>query len=402
MGYPDQSNHPFRGDEKLTLRLGDPVVVAQAAPEVTAWGPYQFPRLEKLADGCLHVAYHIEADSATAYGLPMGHAVSADEGQSWVGTDAPASPGGLLLPNGDRLLADSERSIPQAQLTLPTPLASVHASFVDYDYYRTPDLPAELAPAWPFLRCAAGQTDWVREWASVDLGADSDLRSVTEETFVIPFFEQDRLRLLPDGSLLTTTYLIPHLGPRHKVIRPFLVRMVHSEDGGRTWRQVGTIPYRPDLEADPLWDARDGFTEPEVQDLPDGSLLALLRTQDGNGNGPMYAARSEDGGASWSCPEVFDDRGVWPQLLRLGEGITLVAYGRPGLFLRATRDPAARSWGERATVLEPGGTYTEGCSYSDLLALDDHRALLVYSSFRHPNAQGQPCKTILCRTVEVA
>lgn len=385
----------------VTVSLGDPFVVAQAPPEVTGWGPYQFPRVERLADGALHVAYHIEADSATAYGLPLGHAVSRDEGRSWQAVASAPLNGGLELPNGDRLLADSDRSLPVESLSLPAPLASVHATYVDYDYYRTRDLPPALSRAWPFLRLRAGATDWEREWATVDLGEDSDLRGVTEARFVIPFFEQDRVRVAPDGSLRTTTYLLPQLGPRHKVVRPFLVRVLRSADGGHTWRQISTIPYQPDPGADPLWDLRDGFTEPELHDLPDGSILAFLRTQDGCGQGPMYAARSEDGGFTWSRPQVFDDCGVWPQLLTLACGVTLAAYGRPGLFVRATADPAGRAWNERVTVVTPAALGADTCSYSDLVALDAERALLVYSSFTHPNARGERCKTILSRTVEV-
>ncbi|HOF88888.1 MAG TPA: sialidase family protein [Armatimonadota bacterium] len=391
----------MRENTAVGLTLGAPVVIARATPEVTGWGPYQFPRVERLADGALHVAYHVRADSATAYGLSSGHAVSHDEGRSWQAVDTPSSPGGLLLPNGDRLLADAEPSRPVGELSLPAPFASVHGSYVDYDYYRLGHLPAELAPAFPFRRCPAGETTWRREWATVELDNAGDVRTVTEGVFVFPFFEQDRVRVASDGSLRATTYFPPHLGHRDKVIRAFLVRAVRSDDFGHTWRQIGAIPYHPDPAADPLWDARDGFTEPELHDMPDGAVLALLRTMEGNGNGPLYCARSEDGGATWDTPRVFDDLGVWPQLLTLGCGVTLAAYGRPGLFVRATADPAGRQWDDRVTVVPPRAAYTDTCSYADLIALDDTRALLVYSDFTYPNIQGQPCKTIVCREVGV-
>jgi len=386
----------------LSLTLGEPVVIAQAAPEVTGWGPYQFPRVERLADGTLHVAYHVHADSAVAYGLASGHAVSRDEGQSWSAVDEPCSPGGLLLPDGDRLLADAARSLPAGTLSLPPPVASVHASYVDYSYYRTRDLPPDLARGWPFLRLAAGENGWQREWATVALAEDADVRTVTEDVLVIPFFEQDRIRVEPEGSLRTTTYLLPELGVRRKVIRPLLVRVFRSADGGHTWREISTIPYQPDPDADPHWDARDGFTEPELHDLPDGTLLGLLRTSDGNGVGPLYCTRSADRGATWERPRVFDDLGVWPQLLTLASGVTLAVYGRPGLFVRATADPAGRQWGERVPLLTAGAMGTDTCSYADVIALDARRALVVYSDFRYPNAQGQPCKTMLCRSIATA
>jgi len=385
-----------------SLTLGEPVIVAQASPEVAGWGPYQFPRIERLADGTLHVAYHVRADSATAYGLSCGHAVSRDDGQSWEASSEPDSTGGLLLPNGDRLLAVADRSIPIDELALPQAIASVHASYVDYEFYRAGDLPPHLAKAWPFLRLPAGGSIWTREWATVGIGEAANVRTVTEKVFVLPFFEQDRIRLAPDGSLRTTTYLLPDMGPRDKVLRPYLVRVVRSADAGHTWQEVSTIPYLPDPEADAKWDARDGFTEPELHDMPDGSVFCLLRTTDGNGIGPTYWARSQDDAITWSRPRIFDDRGVWPQLLTLESGVTLAAYGRPGLFLRATADPAGLQWDERLTVVPPDKPHTETCSYSDLIALDARHALIVYSDFRCPNAQGQVCKTILCRTIEAA
>ena len=42
------------------------------------------------------------------------------------------------------------------------------------------------------------------------------------------------------------------------------------------------------------------------------------------------------------------------------------------------------------------------CSYSGLIALDERRAMAIYSDSRFPNAQGQLCKTILSRVIEVA
>lgn len=384
-----------------TLTLGTPVVVAQASPEVAAWGPCQFPRAEWLADGTLHVTYHIHADSATAYGLSQGHAISTDGGNSWRAVAEPPAAGGLLLPNGDRLLADQEPSRPAEALALPAPAASIHASYVDYAFHRPDVLPGELRRAWPMLRRPAGEETWRREWATVRPAQAADVRVVSEGVFVTPFFEQDRIRVAADGTLLATLYALPQLDGRNRVIRPFLSILVRSDDGGRHWDEVGAVPYLPDPQADPAWDARDGFSEPEVQELPDGSLFCLLRTTDGNGVGPLYCSRSADRGRSWCPPVVFDECGVWPQLLTLACGTTLTAYGRPGLYLRVAVDPGGRAWSERVTVVPPKAVCTDTCSYADLIAVADDTALLLYSQFDYPNADGQPCKTILCRTVQV-
>ena len=392
-----------------TVTLSEPAVVAQATPDISGWGPYQFPWIERLADGALHVTFHLHADSATSYGLSNGHAISRDKGKSWQRVDAPSSPGGLLLPNGDRLLADCVAAIPLGRLALPPAMAARHSSYCDFEYYGADALPPELAKAWPFLRLARGASEWQQEWATVSFDQAADVRTVTENVLVVPFFEHNRMQVAADGRLRATLYAMPprFLGRRRNIAnRGFLTVVVVSTDFGRTWREIGAIPYEPDFTADRHWDARDGFYEPQVNDMPDGSLFALLRSEDGNGGndpGPLYWACSEDGGVTWSRPGVFDDRGVWPQLLTLKSGVTLAAYGRPGFFLRATRDPGGRQWEERITIVAPGvdnpHTNTHTCAYSGLIALSDTRALLVYSEFKHPDAQGRLCKALLSRIV---
>jgi hypothetical protein len=115
----------------------------------------------------------------------------------------------------------------------------------------------------------------------------------------------------------------------------------------------------------------------------------------------LYWSRTVDSGQSWSHPHVFDDCGVWPRLLTLENGVTLAAYGRPGLYVRATADPAGLEWEEREVVVEPAEGRSDTCSYSDLLALDGRTALLAYSDFNYADAQGQKRKSILVRTVTV-
>ena len=146
-----------------------------------------------------------------------------------------------------------------------------------------------------------------------------------------------RLRLGPDGALWGLNY--GFYAPDDVLADRWHVYLLRSVDHGHTWDLHSVIPYQPDSLADPASDKRDGFTEPNLAFLADGSLMSFLRTTDGNGIGPMYAAYSQDGGTSWGRPQVFDDRGVWPAVVDLRCGISLVAFGRPGLFVRATDDP---------------------------------------------------------------
>jgi hypothetical protein len=135
--------------------------------------------------------------------------------------------------------------------------------------------------------------------------------------------------------------------------------------------------------------------------MPDGSIICFLRTTDGNGVGPMYVARSTDNGRTWSQPVVFDDLGVWPQALTLKNGVTLIAYGRPGLFVRTARDPGGKEWGPRIEIVKPGGLMADTCSYCSLLPLADDTALIAYSEFNIPGPDGTPRKSIRVRRISV-
>lgn len=63
----------------MNLSVSEPVIVAQAPPEVKDWGRYQFPTVERLADGALHIEYSLEMDSATSYGLWPARIVRAGD-----------------------------------------------------------------------------------------------------------------------------------------------------------------------------------------------------------------------------------------------------------------------------------------------------------------------------------
>ncbi len=378
------------------ITLGEPVLIDQAPVELREWGPWQFPHLERLPDGRIHLEFHVEADSVTAYGLPTRHALSGDGGQTWEAVESRDARGGLSLPNGDRLLPVQLRSRPRAEVTLPEPvLVQEDAPSRITHIYRAADLDAELS-GWRFLRQRRGEKDWIEETASVRL--PGEIRIVREGMYAFwPSFHHGRSQIAPDGSIWeaihTKRIVDGKVQPANNIL------YLRSVDAGYSWDVLSEILYQPDRKADPYGDQRDGFTEPEFNFMPDGSVLCLIRTHDLLGVGPLYWCRSLDGGQSWSHPRVLDDRGVWPRMLTLENGITLASYGRPGLFVRATGDPAGLEWEQRVVVVEPAERRQDTCSYSALLALDENTALLAYSDFNYPDAQGQKRKSILVRTV---
>jgi hypothetical protein len=180
---------------------------------------------------------------------------------------------------------------------------------------------------------------------------------------------------------------------------------LRSVDHGRTWKSVSEIHYQPNAREDSLAAVRDGFTEPDYNFRPDGSLLCLMRTMDGNGPGPLFLTRSADHGKTWTVPVGFDSFGKVPQLLSLDNGVTIATYGSsggPGYFVvRATIDPAGLDWGPRVTIphSRPAPAAWDTCGHTELVPLDDGSALLVYSDFNYPDEHNVPGKTILVRSI---
>lgn len=378
----------------LHVSVSDPVVVAQAAPEVRRWGHWQFPSVERLENGLLHVSYSIEDDSVTTYGMPVGHAVSENNGNSWrmLAPSLHVDGGGILLPNGDRLRTFSKRpETPDAALPA-NPIAVLNSYGTERRIFLDAEMP-EAYRGWFFERKKKGE--WVKEQAAVHFPGET--RILTQGA--LPYNTFSRIRQAPDGSLLGIGYY--YLPDASSGGAKYCPAFFESLDSGSTWRLLGTIPYRGDDAADPKADIREGFSEPDIAWAPDGSLFCLLRTTDGHGIGPMYYATSRDNGATWSTPQIYDGLGVWPNLVVLGNGATIASYGRPGLYAAISSDPGIGAYERKLEIVPPGPYQTETCSYSALLALDEQTALIVYSDFNYPDKQGNRCKTIMSRTIKI-
>ena len=174
-------------------------------------------------------------------------------------------------------------------------------------------------------------------------GATPDIRGmeqVGKAALPTPFL-WGKMRVAPDQSLWALTYNLPLQAGKPQYSPLFL----RSLDQGHTWNVLGEINYQGDERVDSNAAKRDGFTEPDCNFRPDGSVICVMRTSDGFGHGPLYLARSKDGARTWSKPVVFDrgfDGGKMPQLLTLDNGVTLAAYGQsggPGYFaVRATSE----------------------------------------------------------------
>src|SRR5262245_50935945 len=126
----------FLGFSEPRIRMHDPVVVTMGPPEEKRWGFYQFPHLERWADGRIAVTFSVHPDAAESYGLSANVPnvyVSSDEGRTWRPHTGASGSGGLLLPTGDRLRISTPRAVPVSELQLPQPVGRRTSA-----YGRTP------------------------------------------------------------------------------------------------------------------------------------------------------------------------------------------------------------------------------------------------------------------------
>jgi hypothetical protein len=383
----------------MKIDLSEPSLVAEAPAGETRWGRYQFPTLDRMLDGRIALTFHVNVDSATAYGKASEHpnrGLSADGGATWTLECATEPTAGLLLPNGDRIRAGNAEvtppSIPVHALSLPTPVGTVIGTYgqLPYTFYRHSELSAALQGV-PLFRLARGASAWAVERARLqDPGFQ---RYTIQEVFPIVWWGD--LLLAADGSILAIVYPRSINGD---------VACHRSTDFGRSWHLQGHIPYAPDLRADPLALRRShGFAEPGSALLGDGSLLVMLRTTDGLGVGPLYASRSNDDGKTWSAPAVVHSSGVMPRLLQLGNGVLVLTYGRPGVDLRFSFDGTGTVWSEPLPLvpLSSSDIQADTCGYTSLLPLTANSFLVAYSWFKRPGRDGQPHKAVLVRRVTV-
>jgi len=125
----------------------------------------------------------------------------------------------------------------------------------------------------------------------------------------------------------------------------------------------------------------------------------------------MVLSRSPDMGKSWSAPEKITPFGVYPQLLKLKNGVIVLSYGRPGVYLRFSIDNG-KTWGSPITThgRKPEGLslteyreirYSDTCGYTGLIATGPDNFLMVYSDTTYYDKKGHLRKQIIVREIDV-
>jgi hypothetical protein len=395
------------------------VVVAQSDQEQHPWGVWQFPTIRRLADNDLEVTFSRTVDDASLDSAdkryPDAPFISADGGQTWQETDEPLSARCCCrLQDGTtlRLNSPAEADIPKAQLPGGFPFEHGYGGiYTIRDPLRMPQGPEP----WHLVRTRPGQAP-ERIPAHID---DPDHGVICYDPpeaahAVVRWRCLEQILELSDGSLLAVGYGAPLQSDR-KPLPKWASYCLKSADGGESWRTHGTIAHDPDQ---PL----AGYTEPQATVLPDGSLLAVLRTECSK-TGSMYRTRSTDGGETWSAPEELWPFGVLPQLLTLENGVTVMAFGRPGVHLLFSDDGKGEHWQAPIHLVvesfegtglagesfgfqkgeDPSGRpkQTRTSGYTGLVATGPDSFMIAYDQFDYPNADGVARKTILAQAFAI-
>ena len=256
---------------------------------------------------------------------------SEDGGQTWHAVDT-VMPRPNLLPSGD-IVATAYKAFPtgrkgefRGQL------------FRSADGGRTVDGPTETRVMVPLARAALGHSRHVGPLFG---------RSIVE---------------LDNGHLISSMYgwfdgdSEPDRYRKGGTMRRSYI--CRSPDRGRTWEYLSSVAYRPFL-------GNEGYSELVIRRLPNGEILALVRTG-GNSNpgwqdNPLMVSRSSDDGQTWTPIRRTGVEGVWPDLCVMSDGTLVCSTGRPGAFVMFSTDNG-NTWTDHTPVdAERYSGYTAVC-----------------------------------------
>ena len=383
----------------MKLTLSKPVAVAHGPlHEVVDWGPWQFPQLRRAENGDLFASVNLGEDNWEGKGGGINWYVSHDNGDTWSDSnELDAFRAIPAAPNGDRLEASSggHRSVDPAIFEGHEPVYVLDFDGKPFfDYYKYEDLAEHFDKRVTFKRLRKGG-DTV-EVFHPDVTDNPGLCVVrpSGRDVVLDNKLFGRLRRAPDGALWQMHY--DRGMTDGKFCDTFLAYYYRSDDNGETWSLAATVDPRDTENA--LF-----YCEQDIAWIDEKHAISTFRS-----NG-LRVATSDDGGYTWSKSRKIADFGVDPAVCVLKCGAILTTYGRPGFLVMPCFDGKGEKWEEPIEIVptadnswklydqsKHGNSAEWGtCSYSDIVALSDNEALIVYTDFFYPDDEGVRRKTLM-------
>ena len=392
--------------KKVRIVLSEPVIIAMAErPE--KWGYFQFPSISRADDGTLLVCWQMNDDSYETLGKDSGRKdnnrrISKDGGFTWTYPDKEYNiPIGFYqfpLKNGDKLQVETPASVNIKDYD-GFPKEDCKVDF--YTFFSESSLPDKFKGCYIAYWNSRGQKFNYIHSNLIDPGL---YKYAVAGYF--PFIWWGDIKDLGNGSYVAGVNAGFYCDEKGSVL-PSGISFYKTDDGCKNWRLLSVIPYEPDDKLDPYGKKRkvDGFSEPAFEILRDSTYLCVIRSSDGH-QSPMYRAFSSDRGKSWTKAEPFTPNGVFPSLMLMGNGVLVLASGRPGIQLRFSLDGKGVDWTEPLEMMpfmKDDSTYEAlgTCGYAQLLSIDDNSFYILYSDFNEKNSQGELRKTIKIRKVTV-
>lgn len=372
---------------KVNVILGEERIISMAPVEIRDWGPWQFPNIYKGANNELYLSFHIAQDSYSAYGCMPAYYISHDLGQTWEPTK---TSGGLCLDNRTMIKPATTHSLNVEDIELPEVLANTKNCYVDDGNLYDIDKIKDEYKKW-YKWVIDGDKEYKKE---ILVNAPGYLMRETTGMLITPFFYIGYFFRKDEDTIIALSY--HPLQDNMETTSLFNALYFESKDNGESFNLISSIRYLPPYDKIPDSMKMQGWLEPTICFLDENTAFTLLRTTCKEGIRPLYIAYSYDGLRTWTKPEFFDDKGVFPQAIKLNNGIVLTGYGRTGLYVRAMCDG---QWDARVEVVKPLDFQTDTCSYCGLVSTGENSALIVYSRFDVKDDDGNIRKAIICRDI---
>lgn len=368
-----------QGELKATIYLTEPETIVKSE-NTEDWGVFQFPGIMRVNENTLLVRWSMHLDEQESWGkneeAKLTSRISFDNGKTWVEPDSAydipdRGETFLFFKNGGWISTQTPEvvaidSFPQ----FPEPLGEYAGKI----FYKMYDLPDELQGAY-LTAFVNGERKQIHAKIFDPEAIRYAYNGFANVLWLGSFLELD------DESIVAGIYSNRICD---NIITPYGISIYKTTDKGENWSYLNDIPY-PKSEWKEDKDV-EGFSEPALSELSDGSLLCVIRSTEWLDNSPMYKSISTDGGLTWSDPVAFTSNGCAPRLMNLKNGVIALTSGRPGVQLRFSIDGKANEWTnpiEMMNIIDGEGNVNllASCGYSSIIRAGDNSFYLVYSVF---------------------